>query len=310
METLRLRAVALRSVREFFAERDVLEVETPLLGPGNVPDEHVSGLLAAPDQGLNGSVHLQTSPELAMKRIVAAFGASCFQICKAFRRDERGSKHNPEFTLVEWYRVGWSHERLIDEVIQLLTTMLETLRPTSARPAVQRHSYRELLRSRTGIDPLDASDAEIIHRSRELGAPEVDRGEALDFLMACVVEPGLDAGQFHVVDRYPADQAALARISRDARGDQTAERFEVYYGPLELANGYGELTDPETHRRRFARDRASRRRHGLADAGDHEAFLAALESGLPRCSGVALGFDRTLMAILGRPRLDDVIAFR
>ena len=310
LEVLRQRATALATVRNFFADREVLEVETPLLGSGNVPDEHVSGLVAAPGQGLGTGVHLQTSPELSMKRLVAAYETCCFQICKAFRRDERGSRHHPEFTLLEWYRVGWTHEELIDEVVELIRHVSLHLRPETPAPAVTRHLYRELVHDRTGVDPATAGEAEVVSCARDHGAPEVTRAEALDYLMACVVEPSLEPGRLHVIDRYPADQAALARISTDRNGDETAERFEVYHGPLELANGYGELTDPDAHRKRFAHDRARRRERGLADAGDTEDFFSALESGLPNCSGVALGFDRMLMAILGRTRLDDVLSFR
>lgn len=310
LEALRQRAAALRVVREFFAQRELLEVETPLLCAGNVPDEHVSGLIAAADQGLGAAVHLQTSPELSMKRLIAAHGVSCFQICKAFRREELGTKHNQEFTVVEWYRVGWSHEQLIEDVTALIAAVFAELRPSSPPPDVERHRYRRLLRQRAGIDPILGSDEAVVHAARTLGAPEVNRGEALDFLMACVVEPSLEVERIHVVDRYPADQAALARLSTDSDGDETAERFEVYFGPLELANGYGELTSPETHRERFTRDRERRRLRGLASAGDIDAFLEALEHGLPACSGVALGFDRLVMAALGYSRLDDVISFR
>lgn len=310
LETLRRRATALRAIREFFAQREVLEVETPLLGSGNVPDEHVSGLLAAAGQQLGAAVHLQTSPELAMKRLIAAYGASCFQICKAFRREEHGARHHHEFTVVEWYRVGWSQERLIGEVIDLVRVVHRRLRPEAGDPAVERHLYRLLVRDRAGIDPSTASDAEIVECAKDHGAPDVDRGEALDFLMACVVEPSLEADRLHVVDRYPADQAALARLSLDSNGDESAERFEVYFGPLELANGYGELADPAIHRARFERDQARRERRGLPSAGDTTAFFEALEVGLPECSGVALGFDRMLMAILGLRSLDEVIAFR
>lgn len=310
LERLQQRGVALDAVRGFFAERDVLEVETPLLGRGNVPDRHVSGLILAPDQRLDDAVHLQTSPELAMKRLLAAYGISCFQICKAFRLDERGARHNPEFTLVEWYRVGWSHEQLIDEVLDLVRAVRQRLRPDQPLPGIERHLYRGLLRERLAVDPIHSSDAQLVACANQHGAPGVDRSEALDYLMACVIEPSLEPDTLHVIDRYPADQAALARLSIDANGDLTAERFEVYYGPLELANGYGELTDPKDHRRRFEQERTTREQAGLPSAGSTEDFLDALEAGLPPCSGVALGFDRLLMAALGLDRLDDVISFR
>jgi lysyl-tRNA synthetase class 2 len=306
-ETLRRRAELLGRARSFFAARGVLEVETPLLASATVTDLHLASFEVPLGVETCGPRvrYLQTSPEFAMKRLVAAGSGAVYQICKAFRRGEAGRHHNPEFTILEWYRPGWEHHALIDEVDALLRELLGT-------PRGERLTYAELFRSRLGIDPHRA-ETDLL---RELGArhgldvanPEsVDRDGWLQLLFARRIEPGLGRGRPSFVLDFPASQAALARL-RD--GDPpVAERFEAFVDGVELANGFHELADPGEQRRRFEDDLARRRRRGLDEVPVDERLLAALESGLPDCAGVALGFDRLVMLATRAGALADVLAF-
>ena len=238
-----------------------------------------------------------------MKRLLAAGSGPVFQIVKAFRAGESGRRHAVEFTIAEWYRPG-PLDGLLREMDLLLGHLL------GAAPAEVR-GYRDLFRAAVGADPLTASGERLRNLAEAHGHPGSpdDRGAALDFLFSRLVEPGLGADSPTVVTRFPAPLAALARISDD--DPRTAERFEVFWRGLELANGYDELQDPEEHRRRFGAENRARARAGRPLAPLDERLLAALEdSGLPRCSGVALGVDRLVMAALAAPSLDEVIAFR
>ncbi len=312
LETLRFRAKVLAQVREFFAQRGVLEVETPLLGTGNVPDPQVTGITVPSLDSDSGDRYLQTSPELAMKRLVTAFGVSCFQICKAFREGERGRHHNPEFTLLEWYRVGWDWQQLIAEVVELVGAVaIGTSRfPGGTIPTHKTTTYRNLFRSTLDLDPFQTSLEDLRARAEAMGAPQLDRDGTLAFLLTHAVEPGFDPDQILVVEGFPASQAALSRIVRDREGDQVAQRFEVYLGALEVANGYHELNDVHEQRRRFARDHAARLEAGLPSAGNQETLIGALEFGMPDCSGVALGLDRLILWLSRGATLDQVVTFR
>ncbi len=311
LAVLKKRAQLLRSIRTFFDHTDVLEIETPTLWQGNVPDPEVTGLLLRDGQaGVEHALHLQTSPELAMKCFVAAEEVSCFQICKAFRLGERGRRHNPEFTLLEWYRVGWDSDRLITEVIALVQASARTLGVAHQPLPVNQTAYRELFQVHCSLDPARASDQEMIDCALAHGAPEVDRDGALSFLMTHQIEPTFVDQGITVVHRYPAEQAALARHIHDHDGVLVADRFEVYLGQLELANGYGELTDPDQQRARFARDHQQRDARGLPSAGSQQHLLDAMTKGLPRCSGVAMGVDRLLMALSGATDLGSVVTYR
>lgn len=272
-----------------------MEVETPLLCRGTVTDPALDPIRC-------GERWLQTSPEYAMKRLLAAGSGPIYQVCKAFRAGESGPRHNPEFTLLEWYRPGYDLRRLMEEVAELVGGVL-------GERAVTYLSYRELFQHFLDIDPHVASAAQLeacVRRRLDYAGGEESRDTWLDLLVSHVIEPQL-AGLVFVYD-YPASQAALARLRED-QGVMVAERFELYADGLELANGYFELADPAEQRRRFEAD--NRR---LSDRQDNPRpidpwLLAALDSGLPDCAGVALGLDRLLMLMQGSERLESVLSF-
>jgi lysyl-tRNA synthetase class 2 len=283
-------------LRAFLRARGYLEVETPILGLHATPDRHLDSVPVA-----GGFLH--TSPEFAMKRLLAAGSGPVFQIVKAFRAGESGRRHAVEFTIAEWYRLG-PLEGLLVEMDLLLGDLLGT-------PPAERRTYRELFLAAVGADPLSASDDRLQTLAAAHGHPgrPDDRAGALDFLFSRLVEPGLGAKAPTIVTRFPAPLAALARLSDD--DPRTAERFEVFWAGLELANGYDELQDPTEHRRRFAAENRARERAGKPAVATDERLLDALGNrGLPRCAGVALGVDRLVMAALGALRLDEVVSFR
>lgn len=305
IEALRRRAEILADLRRFFAERDVLEVETPVLGAATVTDLHLESVpcrLGLPSG--ETTWYLQTSPELGMKRLLAAGSGAIFQISRAFRDGEAGRLHNPEFTILEWYRPGWDHLRLADEVVELLGAILE-------RPGGRRRTYREVFESALGLDPHRARTGELAAAARKAGIrAELAADDAigwLDLLWSHAVEPDLGTDAVEVVVDFPASQASLARIRP---GDPpVAERFEVYVDGLELANGYHELTDPDEQARRFAADLAERGRRDRRLPRADDGLVEALRLGLPDCSGVALGVDRLVMVSLGSRDIRDVLAF-
>ena len=301
------RARLVTRVRDFFAARGVLEVETPLLGARGAMDPAIASFSAA---GPGGRVRwLQTSPEYAMKRMLAAGSGPVFQITRAFRAGEEGPRHNPEFTLLEWYRPGYDHHRLMEEVGELVVAALGC-------PAPRRIAYARAFRELAGVDIDRASDEALRERARKAGADErtaavLDRDGCLDLLLAHFVQPGLSelvGSRAVFLHDYPASQAALARVARTRDGDR-AERFELFVDGVELANGYHELTDPSEQRRRFETEAARRRDAGLPVMEMDERLIAALAHGLPACAGVALGLDRLVMLALGFASVEDVIAF-
>ena len=269
-ERLRLRAQALEAIRGFFAARDVVEVQTPVLAPATVTDPDVESI-AVPGYGF-----LQTSPEYQMKRLLSAGAPSIYQLGPVFRHEESGRLHNPEFTMLEWYRLGFDDQQLMQEVAELVAIVL-------GPGTVQTVTYQQLVG--------DVSGRGDVRRS------ELD----LRFAEAC---ERLQPGRFFVVD-YPADQAALARLRPD--NPSVAARFELVIDGIEIANGYWELLDPTEHERRFAADRTRRAALGRMDVEPDQSFLAALRSGLPNCAGVALGVDRLLMLAQNADRLDEVL---
>jgi lysyl-tRNA synthetase class 2 len=300
---LRRRAELIGRIRAFFAARGVLEVDTPLLAPVSATDPLLDSIRAHPFR--DGSAwYLQTSPELALKRLLAAGSGPVYQLGKAFRRGEAGPRHNPEFTMLEWYRPGFDTDALIGEVAALAAVVV------GERP-VRRSAWRTLFAGATGLDPFDAPHAELARVAREHSdaAPHWDRDTLLDLLFSERVEPGLGRGCFQFVDGFPAARAALARITRDAQGTPVADRFELFVDGLEIANGYNELRDPVELRRRMEADNATRRAQDIEPVPPDERLLAAMAHGLPDCAGVALGVDRLLMVALGAGRIDEVIAF-
>ena len=321
LENLRRRAALVDRVRRFFAERGVLEVETPALGAAAATDLHLASLSTTLSGAPPRALWLQTSPELHMKRLLAAGSGPIWQLCKAFRDGEAGRRHNPEFTMLEWYRPGWDHHQLMDEVEALLRATL----PELVEAPAERLTYREAFVRHAGVDPFTADAAALRRRAAELGVAgdeprdgaSDDRGEAaetgwsrdewLHLLLATVVEPRLGRGRVTFVHDFPAAEAALARVR--AEDPPVAERFEAFVAGVELANGYHELADPQEQARRFAADLAARRDRGLAAVPADERLLAALAHGLPDCAGVALGFDRLAMLALGAASIEEVIAF-
>jgi len=306
LEMLRLRAEILAQIRAFFADREVLEVETPLLASAPVTDLHLHALSCryrGPGADEGRELFLQTSPEFAMKRLLAAGCGPIFQICKAIRDGEAGGMHNPEFTILEWYHPGWDHHLLMDEVDELLQLVLGT-------PAGDRLTYAMAFERHAGVDVFSASHEELVTRVEKLGVLEpadLERDDLLNLLLTHVVEPQLGRDQPTFIHDYPASQASLARVRP---GDPpVAERFEVFSEGVELANGYHELRDPAEQRRRFEADNAARRAAGSPVVPIDERLLAALDHGLPDCAGVALGVDRLVMLAAGTREISDVLAF-
>jgi len=301
---LRARAALLGELRRFFAERNILEVETPLLCSSGVTDPAIEPMRVDAAVSLPRARFLQTSPEYAMKRLLAAHGEPMFQIAKAFRDGEAGARHNPEFTLLEWYRPGFDHHQLMNEVADLVRHCL-------GERALCRFSYRQLFLELLALDPFTASIAELesVARSQlDPGSLCGDRDVWLDLLLSHLIEPQLvGLGMCFVYD-YPASQAALSRLA--PAGDvMVGQRFELYVDGMELANGYFELADPQEQRRRFAWDNERRRASGQSEQPLDEMLLAALQHGLPGCSGVALGVDRLLMLLTGNSDIREVLAF-
>lgn len=304
VDTLRARAGLLAKIREFFAARDVLEVETPLLAATTATDVYIQSLqVRSSTQDKKPPLYLQTSPEFFMKRLLCAGAGSIYQIGKAFRENESGSRHNPEFTMLEWYRPGFSLSELMDEVEQLVERILGC-------GIVPRFSYRELFAEHLHINPhqISATELEQLARSvMELNATGLSETDHLQLLMSRCIEPRMP--EYCFVYDYPVAQAALARIADDDNGQAVARRFELYCRGMELANGYHELTDADEQRARFEADLLKRRELGLAEYPIDEQLLAALTRGLPECAGVALGIDRLLMLQCEIRDIRQVISF-
>jgi len=307
-ELLRLRAETLAAIRRFFTGRGVLEVETPLLAPATVTDVHIDSIPAQVElAGRAQSRYLQTSPEYAMKRLLAAGAGACYQICKSFRQGDAGKLHNPEFTLLEWYRPGFSLEQLMDEVESLLRELMPDSIP---RHRIPRLSYREIFQRHLEIDPHRIEPEALRRLTRErlpVDTAELDATDCLQLLLGQVIEPELP--KYCFVYNYPAAQSALAKIGADREGEPVARRFELFCNGMELANGYDEETDGKILRERFERDRERRAELGRPVPAIDEKLLAALDHGLPPCSGVALGVDRLLMLRSGAKSINEVLAF-
>ncbi len=303
---LRRRAQALRTTREFFHRRGVLEVETPAMVNAPVSDVNL-GSVRVDVPGRDAPLFLHTSPEYAMKRLLAAGSGDIYQICHVFRGAERGRQHNPEFTMLEWYRLGFSLEDLMREVADLARELLGM--PQLPSELV---SYREAVLRHAGFDPLEADLGVLQLAAGKLGlgaaqAGTATRDELLDLIVGARVGPALGFDALTFLDRYPASQAALARL--DAGDPRVALRFELYHGGVELANGYHELASGAEQRLRFAADQKNRASRGLPTFPLDTHLLSALDAGLPDCAGVALGFDRVLMLASGAASIDDVLAF-
>ncbi len=310
-DALRLRAWVNRLIREFFHARNVLEVETPVLSLAGNTDPNIASFSLEFSGRTDGGPRtrwLRTSPEFALKRLLAAGVGDCYELGRVFRDGEAGGRHNPEFTMLEWYRVGWDHLRLIEETAELVRAALSLLGRDASLRVIR---YRDLYRGGLGLDPLTASDGEL---RAALGDVVIDpagltRDDWLDLLMTHRLQPAFDPDGLLAIVDYPASQCALARLRDDGDGFPVAERFELYFGSIELANGYHELLDASEQRARFQRDGIVRQQRGDVVPPMDVRLLAGLEAGLPACAGVALGVDRLLMAMLGTPRIADVLAF-
>jgi lysyl-tRNA synthetase class 2 len=299
--SLRRRSELVQQTRAFFHERGYWEVETPLLSAETVVDAHIDPVQVLIDGDV---LFLQTSPELAMKRLLAAGSGSIFQFAHAVRRGESGARHNREFTLLEWYRVGADLNTLMDEVAELTQQLL----PIQTRSTL---TYRDAFRQATSLDPISADEQDLwrLAAAAGLASRPAHRDDLLNFLWADRVEPTFPPHQLLFIEDYPASQAALARTRIDREGDPVAQRFELYAGGMELANGYHELDDPNELRRRFLEQNRRRATLGKESLPLPTRLLAAHEQGLPPCSGVAMGFDRIVMLRLGLPTIDQSVAF-
>jgi len=310
-ELLQLRAILLARVRAFFSRHGVLEVDTPALSTAAATDPALLSFQTryhGPGAAAGKTLYLHTSPEFPMKRLLAAGSGPIYQICKVFRDGECGGHHNPEFTLLEWYRTGFDHLDLMDEVERLLVEVLADIAPVKN---VYHWTYRELFRDFADVDPFTVplADLQALLASRHgitpVGMPD-ELDPWLDLVMTHIIEPQLGAGLVFVRD-YPASQAALARLRPGS--PPVAARFEAYLNGMELANGFHELADAAEQRRRFEEESARRLEAGFPAVPIDCRLLDALEAGLPNCAGVALGVDRLLMIAGGARCLQDVLAF-
>lgn len=309
IQNLQCRAKILAHIRQFFAERDVMEVEVPLMSQCAVSDPYLDTIETryADFVGAESySLFLQTSPEYAMKRLLAAGSGPIYQLGKAFRNGESGSRrHNPEFTMLEWYRPGFDDQKLMDEIAALVSPLLEGAE-------VKRFSYATLFQRYLGIDPYTVSLdklVEISHKHIEIDLQDDNRDTWLNLLMSHVIEPAIASEGAVFVYDYPASQAALAQVRENAEGQQVAARFELFVNGLELANGYHELTDAQEQKQRLLADQQTRSEQNLPQRPLDMRLVSALEAGIPDCAGVALGVDRLVMLAIGAETIQDVIAF-
>ena len=306
LETLKLRARLLKQTRSLFYERNVLEVETPLLTTNGSTEVHLDQFHVSDDVN-DKDFWLITSPELAMKRLLAAGSGDIFQLGKVFRAGEQGSKHQPEFTMLEWYRLGFDLTTLMKEVEQLIIELLAEKLTTPAMSMTYAQAFEQTL----SLDPFkaDIEDLKACFKTR-LGTepPPLDDKQAyLDLLMSHLIEPTFAKDRLTFITHYPAEQASLARLNH--QDHRVAERFEVFAGGLELANGFHELTDVDEQRTRMLEENKHRLVMNKPAMQVDQKFLAALKSGLPDCSGVAVGFDRLVMLASGKQNIEDVISF-
>lgn len=313
LHNLKIRASILAEIRAFFLERDVLEVETPILSRAALSDPHIESFschYVGPHAPHGRDYYLHTSPEFPMKRLLASGSGPIYQLCKVFRQGESGRRHNPEFTMLEWYRPGWDHTLLMQEVAGLVQFLL---RPYLELKPSEVLSYQEAFLRYAGVDPFFSSIADLklcaegLNISASLDENETARDDWLNLILSHAIEPKLGQGQLTFLCDYPPSQAALAKVKPGTPA--VAERFELYLQGVELANGFHELVDAKEQRQRFNADIAMRKEMGLPQHPLDEGFLAALSSGLPSSAGVALGVDRLVMLACGADVIDDVLSF-
>ena len=305
------RAAVLKKIRTFFAKRNVVEVETPLMSKGTVTDVHLDAFSTRYNFSIASDtdtkeMYLQTSPEFAMKRLLASGYGCIYQICKAFRHEPYGRHHNPEFTMLEWYRVGYDHFDLMKEVADLLQQVLACQKP------VQK-TYQELFKQYVGLDPLVAKKSQLLEYISRHGKlsdwlmAEDSIDILLQFILSEFIEPKIALDRPYFIYNFPRSQASLAKLC--TKDNRVAERFECYYLGVELANGFNELTDAKEQVSRFKQDNRDRKSRGLPQRAIDKNFVSALEQGLPDCAGVALGVDRLLMLACNAGHIDEVLSF-
>lgn len=307
---LHQRAALYQTVRTFFIEKNVLEVETPILSNASSCDVNLDIFSTVTGGNITKArrLYMQTSPEFAMKRLLAAGAGSIYQIAKSFRQAESGRFHNPEFSLLEWYRVGFDLEELMEEVLSLL------IRCFGRKIPLKILTYQDLFQQITTINPHATNQQELINYAALQGNSEAaticgdSLSNALDYVFSQYIQPQLTKDQLYFVRDYPVCMAMLAKLD-DKKTVVTAKRFEVYFNNLELANGYEELTDAKQQEQRFQQDIIEREEQKLETVPIDKHLIGALESGLPDCSGVALGLDRLLMLMEGARSIDEVLAF-
>ncbi len=301
IEALKARASLYRFIRDFFSTRHVLEVETPIVSPFATVDPFIESLTTTLS---NRYCYLQTSPEFFLKRLLASGSGDVYSLAKAFRQGEQGEKHNPEFTLLEWYRVGWDEHQLMEELEKLITLLLPSVDP-------QKISYRSLYLQYLDIDPHAVSLdrlKKLVRENMTIDFELPDKSTCFDLLMTHCIEPQI-AKDFLLVYNYPVEQAALAKLGKNEQGQLIARRFEVYLQGMELANGYFELTDACEQKKRFDADVAYRENNNLPLVPYDKKLVAALAAGMPECAGVALGIDRLLMILEKKADISQVLSF-
>jgi len=307
-QALHLRASLYTLIRKFFAERDVLEVETPILSAAGNTDPNIESFSTVFSGHVDAGARerwLRTSPEFPLKRLLAAGVGDCYELGRVFRNAEAGGRHNPEFSMLEWYRIGWDHRRLMQETVTLVEAALALV---GRRAEVVVENYRQLFLDELLLDPLHAPIDALREPLERYGIdPEgLNRDDWLDLLITHVLQPAFPIDRITVIHDYPASQCALAKIR--AGDPPMAERFELYLGKYELANGYHELNDATEQRARFERDNAVRRTRGHREIPVDDRLLAVLDR-MPDCAGVALGIERLLMCLAGSDAIADVLAF-
>jgi len=305
---LHLRAAVYRLIRQFFDTRQVLEVETPILSAAGNTDPNIESFITRFTGHVDAGAPqrwMRTSPEFPLKRLLAAGVGDCYELGRVFRNGEAGGRHNPEFTMLEWYRVGWDHHRLMAETIELVQNALALV---GQRAEVVISGYRQLFLDELGIDPLHdpLETLQVPLRQYGIDPAGLERDDWLDLLITHKLQPAFPRDRITVIHDYPASQCALARIRPGE--PPLAERFELYLGRYELANGYHELNDAAEQAARFTRDNARRRERGLPEVPVDARLLAVLDA-MPDCAGVALGIERLLMCLANTDAIADVLAF-
>ena len=308
ISALKQRARILQKIRQFFADKDVLEVDTPALSQATVTDQHLHSFntqFHSPFASKPQTLYLQTSPEFAMKRLLCAGSGAIYQICKAFRNEEAGHFHNPEFTMLEWYRPDFDHHQLMAEMDELIQLILGC-------NSAEKLTYQQAFETHLNCDPINASLSDIQSLAstqgyQDMAQNEQDKDTLLTLLFSQKVEPKIGQQRPCFVYGFPASQAALAKITPS--DTKVAERFELYFKGIELANGFHELDDADEQLARFEADNTKREQHGLTTMPIDQHLIAALSHGLPQCAGVAMGIDRLVMLAIHASSIEQVIAF-